>query len=136
MGCTAVLAAVAITGIQSSFATNCDYALDASATCQSANTGNCPGGCGHGAQTGGTRYSQNTVYTTTAGGSISDGTTNVDCHRPLNCTAGAPIPNKFCGLVTNKCDTFHLVDNCVEYTATLGSWVTSPSAKIKACNEE
>lgn len=111
----------------------CDFALNALASCQQADTGQCVGGgqC-RTAGTSGTIYSQNLVYTTTSGGSLSDGTANVDCSKPRTCTTN-PHPGKRCdpwGASSCINDDSNI---CHTYTETIGNYVPVPSAKIKAC---
>lgn len=115
---------------KTAIAGDCTFALDALATCQQADTGNCSQSCAN-SNTGvnGTVYSQNTVYTTTTGNSASNGTENIDCSRPMTCTA-TPQSQKACIFSACGASDGYV---CYTFTKTLGNWVPSPSAKIKAC---
>jgi hypothetical protein len=119
---------------QQTVADDCDTALDALATCQQTSIpSNCPADCQGGNQNNGVEYSGSTVYTTTEGSSVADGTEQVNCSRPLTCTA-TPHEDEDCfeGDPSWYCDEW-LLEDCTTYQSSEGNWVKSPSAKIKAC---
>jgi hypothetical protein len=122
---------------QRASAENCNVALDALNTCnQDAITVDCPDDCRGGNQEDGIDYSGDTVYTTTDGNSVSDGTENIDCTRRFECEENE-LEDKKCKEAPATiwgCDD-EAGEECPEYEIKEGDWVPAPSAKIVACPE-
>lgn len=116
---------------------HCTVGLDALATCQQDSTGSCPTANCNATGSDGTEFSGNVVHTTNnTGNSLSDGTEEIQCSRPANCD-DALHPDKECKTIIwpSAFCRDQVGEECTDWTQTFGSWVNSPSAKIKACDE-
>jgi len=122
---------------QRASADNCNVALDALNTCQQDGIAvDCPIDCSGGDQSDGIDYSGDTVYTTTFGSSLSDGTENVDCTKRFECEESQQEDMKCKEIVATVwgCED-EAGEECPEYEIKDGEWTPAPSAKIVACPE-